>query len=637
MKCALLFLLFCFSCGFAHAAGGDDSLALKALIKKGDDVAAQNPTEAHRLYAEVVRRCGNDAALRYYKADALYGESFLLFGEEKYQQSIDKCTEAADIFAALNRKEALAKCYNQIGLCWQYRNDYAQSLHFLFRALRISEDLKNIPLTGRIYTNIGLAYETLEDWENTIAYAQKSLHLKKQLRDTLGLARVYGNMANAYYYQKKDSPAVAFFRLARRQYKLLGDSTGMALTAHDLGNLLTEQKQYDSALYYLQSSLDFFGKRREDFLPNYCLALQGLGQAYLQKGNLKEATKLFRSCPTCETEIEDLAYRKALFTTHYAYYKKTGNTVAALKALEQMQAAGDSLSQQSKNFENQRVAIRYEFGRKAEEDSLKYQLKLAEGKKTTAEYRGRMYLLAALALLVASIAGFFYTRSKLNRKRELIARQQAQLSESKALRAQMNPHFIFNCLNTIDSFVLQNKQQDASRLIQRFSKLSRRVLEHTTENYITVQQELETLRIYLEIEQVRKAGQFRFEIDTEPDVLAYLIPPMLLQPFVENAVLHGMKGIPSGEGLIRIEAGKDENCAFFQITDNGIGRRKAMALKAAQPETHKSLSMEITLQRLESLHGHARHDEYIRFTDLEAPLQGTRVRITIPLSTNASC
>lgn len=627
-----LWLLCCFFV-FEKSHAANDSLAVKKIIEQADEAGYENPAASHRLFDEAKKLSDNEE-LRLYYAQALFLESFVFFREAKYREVIDHCTIAADIFTSFNRMISVAKCYNQIGLSWQYLNDYAQALHFLFRGLKIAESEKDLKLTGRFYTNIGLAYETLEDWENTLAYAQKSLEIKKQFKDTSGLAKVYNNIANAYYYQKKDSPAAVFFRLSRANYIFLQDSMGMAITAHDLGTLLTEQKQYDSALHYLQLSLVYLEQHKESSFVVHCLTLYALSYTHLQKGNIKEAKRFMNECSACETEIEDLALKKNLYATKYAYYKKIGNIPAAFKNLELMQSAGDSLFQQSKNFENQRIGIRYEFDQKAMQDSLNYQLRLAEQQKTTAEYRGRMYLLAVGALLVAGVAGFFYTRSNINRKRQLIAQQQTQLAEGKALRAQMNPHFIFNCLNTIDSFVLQDKQQDASRLIQRFSKLSRRILEHTSENYVTVQQELETLNIYLQIEQVRKNQQFSFTIDADPDTLKYLIPPMLLQPFVENAVLHGMKGMPEGKGFIGVKVAKDRKYAFFEIEDNGIGRRKAMELKRAQPETHKSLSMEITLQRLETLHGHKRQEEYIRFTDFEPPQQGTRVEIVIPLKTD---
>jgi LytS/YehU family sensor histidine kinase len=236
-----------------------------------------------------------------------------------------------------------------------------------------------------------------------------------------------------------------------------------------------------------------------------------------------------------------------------------------------------------------------------------------------------LFILVVIALLVYLL----HLRER-GIKRKASLRHQITEAEVKALRAQMNPHFIFNCLNTIDSYVLQNKQSEASLLIQRFSKLTRRILEHTSQSYITIQQEIETLNIYLQIEQMRKAGSFDFHLDADPEILKYLIPPMLIQPFVENAVLHGMRGLDGAKGFIQIKAHAEENCIRIIVEDNGIGRIRAMEIKRSQPETYRSISMEVTLGRLEALYSHNRHEEYLRFTDFEDGT-GTRVETLIPV------
>ncbi len=624
-----LLLLCCFFISVKSEAK-EDSLVVKMLIEQGDKLIDTDPAEARRIFDKAKKLSDNDE-LRLYYAQALFKESFLLLQETKYRGVIDYCSKAAEIFHVYGKKNEEARCYSRIGLVWQYLNDYEKSLNYLFRGLKIAEDLNDPKLKGAFYTNIGLAYETLEDWGNTLAYAQKSLEIKKQTSDTPGMARTYSNIANAYYYQKQNDAAAEYLRLALDVGRFAGDSATFSNTLLGLGNLYIDQSQYDSAHYYISAALAYYESHKEQLFANYCVTLMGFGYNQLKRNQLKDAGRILEKCMECEPEIEDFSYKKHLYRFRYEYYKKTGNITAALTNLELMYEASDSLSRQSKNFENQRIAIRYEFNRKAIQDSLKYQLNLAKQQKTTAEYRSRMYLLVVCVLLVAVIAFFFYTRSNINRKKRLIANQETQLAEAKALRAQMNPHFIFNCLNTIDSFVLQNRQEDASRLIQRFSKLSRRILEHTTHDFITIQQELETLDIYLQIEQLRKKNQFDFEIDAESDALSFLIPPMLLQPFVENAVIHGMKGITESAGFISVIVEKRENSISIVIEDNGIGRKKAMELKLKEGDTHQSLGMAVTLQRLETLYGHSGYEEYIRFTDFESPQNGTQVEIILPL------
>ena len=240
------------------------------------------------------------------------------------------------------------------------------------------------------------------------------------------------------------------------------------------------------------------------------------------------------------------------------------------------------------------------------------------------------FRLLAVTGLILTIAGIIRARFQAIRQKAAIRHQMLE-AEVKALRAQMNPHFIFNCMNTIDSYILQNKQLQASQLVQRFSKLTRRVLEHTSQAYITLADEMETLRIYLQIERMRQAEGFEFEINMADETTRLWVPPMLVQPFVENAVIHGIRNRQAPGGRITISSILEGSQIKITVQDNGIGRVRAMEIKAALPTTHQSISMELTLSRLEALHGHKKHNSYLIFTDLTAPETGTKVDIYVPV------
>ena len=240
------------------------------------------------------------------------------------------------------------------------------------------------------------------------------------------------------------------------------------------------------------------------------------------------------------------------------------------------------------------------------------------------------FKLLAAALVILVIAGIIRARFQAIRQKAAIRHQMLE-AEVKALRAQMNPHFIFNCMNTIDSYILQNKQLQASQLVQRFSKLTRRVLEHTSQAYISLADEMETLRIYLQIERMRQAETFEFEINLAAETAQLWVPPMLVQPFVENAVIHGMRNRQTPGGIISITSLLEGNQIKITVQDNGIGRARAFEIKAALPTAHQSLSMELTLSRLEALHDHKKHSSYLIFTDLTAPETGTKVDIYVPV------
>jgi tetratricopeptide (TPR) repeat protein len=177
--------------------------------------------------------------------------------------------------------------------------------------------------------------------------------------------------------------------------------------------------------------------------------------------------------------------------------------------------------------------------------------------------------------------------------------QQATELEMQALRAQMNPHFIFNCLSSINRFILKNEAESASDYLTKFSRLIRMVLNNSRKSAIILEDELEMLRLYLDLERLRFKNSFDYSITFHNnfDASSIYIPPLLLQPFAENAIWHGLMH-KEGQGWLEIAFGLENRILNCYITDNGIGRNNAEALKSKSAEKKKSMGMQITADRI---------------------------------------
>jgi ligand-binding sensor domain-containing protein len=212
--------------------------------------------------------------------------------------------------------------------------------------------------------------------------------------------------------------------------------------------------------------------------------------------------------------------------------------------------------------------------------------------------------------------------------------KQLAQAETKALRSQMNPHFIFNSLNSINSFVLDKKHELASDYLIKFSKLIRLILDNSRSETITIDKELETLKLYVSLESARFDNKFTcsYQVAEEVNVSSVMIPPMLLQPFVENAIWHGLMQ-KEGEGTIAISIKKqDEEFLSISITDDGIGREKAAELKS-KSATHNSHGLKVTSQRIEmmnKLNSTSAHVNVFDLHDEQGRATGTRVELIIP-------
>ncbi|WP_202552444.1 sensor histidine kinase [Ginsengibacter hankyongi] len=247
-------------------------------------------------------------------------------------------------------------------------------------------------------------------------------------------------------------------------------------------------------------------------------------------------------------------------------------------------------------------------------------------------------LLAAVIYLV--IRWWLSRKFKLQIERSEKEKQLAELNqkatelEMKALRAQMNPHFIFNSLNAINRFILQNNKAHASEFLTKFSRLVRLILQNSSFPLIPLEDEIEALALYLELEALRFDYHFDYQIkvDKDLDVAVIKIPPLIIQPYAENAIWHGLMHKESKGNLV-IELYDKGDLLYCKITDDGVGRKKAGELKSKQASTHKSMGMQTTAKRIEMMRGKTEGSAVI-IRDLVLPdgtPGGTEVTLKIPL------
>jgi LytS/YehU family sensor histidine kinase len=203
-------------------------------------------------------------------------------------------------------------------------------------------------------------------------------------------------------------------------------------------------------------------------------------------------------------------------------------------------------------------------------------------------------------IIIASfvIISIFRLRVR-NITRDAFMEHQLRESEMKALKAQMNPHFIYNALNSIQALVATGKNDESIHYIGSFSRLLRQVLNHSENNLIRLDEELETIRLFIQLETLRLDMKLKYEKIIPPDMVAEFekVPPLILQPFVENALWHGLSR-KEGEKAFKIEISRKDGWLYFDIKDNGIGREKAETWKNSSVDIHNSKGLNITLKRL---------------------------------------
>ncbi len=248
-----------------------------------------------------------------------------------------------------------------------------------------------------------------------------------------------------------------------------------------------------------------------------------------------------------------------------------------------------------------------------------------------------------IVAIVTSMAAYWlyrYRVDQVKKKQRLKSEYEKKLAnvEMSALLAQMNPHFLFNSLNSIDSYIIRNESKKASEYLNNFARLMRLILQNSRSNYINLKDELEALDLYMQMESLRFKNKFNYSIavDENVETSSIVIPPMLIQPYVENAIWHGLMHKTNGtEGLVKINISKNADDLLCVIEDNGIGRKKATELKEQKQKNHKrSMGMQITQDRIEIINKLYNMNASINIYDMEDELgnaKGTKVELIIPV------
>jgi hypothetical protein len=505
---------------------------------------------------------------------------------------------------------------------------------------------------------LGCIYGYKGDLEKGFELAQKGLAENEQKNDSLGIAyylRIFGDL----YQSMDDYPmALEYYHASTA----LGGKYDPYLSL-PIAAVHNAMQHYDSALYYHQITAvkDPAGPYVQIVLgeiylnqKKYHEALQVFTKValFLKKNNgRKDLLRVFpdmakvylaqRNYPASLYYAKNgLALAQATGARHYivngfkllaTIYEMMGDSKRSYPYLKQYMTLKDSLLNdqfKAKLFayrskvENEKKQTQIE--RLNREKQISQQLlKIQQQQLQQASLLKRILIGGILAFV---LLGFILFRNLIlkqrneklkNERMQAILRHKTVELEMQALRAQMNPHFIFNCLSSINRFILKNESEAASDYLTKFSRLIRMVLLNSKQTFISLQDELETLRLYLEMERLRFPNAFDYNISfvNEIDRESIFIPPLLLQPFAENAIWHGLMH-KQGQGHLDIELSLNGEILTCIITDNGIGRSKADSIKSKSTEKQKSMGLQITTERLALLNHDSSAKTFFTIQDL---------------------
>lgn len=423
------------------------------------------------------------------------------------------------------------------------------------------------------------------------------------------------NIASYYDNIKQPDSATAFLESFVKDSSLSIPDID-AVKYENLGVHLVRQNKLEEGLQYQLKAMALYRERGTADAES----LFNLGVAYRKLQRFAEATPYFDEALIKAKEDEDQNLITKIFDNQAKIY-------AAQQKFRQAYAALDSsFNSYSTEMDSSLVLktreLETQYSVKAKDEEIRSLATINTANQQISKLQRGIILALGIAFLLTIVLGILLVR-----RRKLAQKYQEASLEQRLLRSQMQPHFIFNTLSVLQSFIRNNERETAIKYLNQFARLVRISLDNARESFVPLTEEITALEHYLSLQAMRFEGLFDYHIEVYEDYEedAIYIPPMLLQPFVENAVLHGMKQL-SYKGMIHVNITKELHVLRCEIDDNGIGFQKM-----PQPQEKQSLSTTITQERLTMLSRQTRQPSSLTIIDKRnEQQQGTRVILNIP-------
>lgn len=558
-------------------ANGEVNLGNASIIL-GDYAQAKNHFEKAKSIFESLLKKEDDNKTFIYGLARCYSCLGVIYSQEgNYYASLDNYQNGLKLYQKINQKSSISKSYNNIGIVYKSRSNNTKALEYFKKALKIQEEIgeQTMPVT---LTNIGVIYFEDNKLPQAYSYYSRAEKLFKTIENTRGSALLQNYWGDYYTKIKAQDKAEAHYKQSLEMYECMQNKFGASLSLYNLGTLYFEQSKYNLAMPLATKSLD------------YAKEIGILDQIY-------HSEKLV-------SDIYNVQNQPALSLEHYKNY------IIARDSLNTMES--------SKKFDRAEMDFEYQ----------KKEALFQEKNK-----REHLLLIFSIIGTLLVIGLIFLLINRYQVKKRLTLQKEVAEYEQKALHLQMNPHFVFNCLGSISSFIVQNGTDSALKYLSKFSKLMRLTLEYSKDALIPIDKEIESLQNYLELEQLRFHDKFEFKIESHESIEFNMgLPPLLIQPFVENAILHGL--VPKeGAGMIIVDFDVQNSQLICTISDNGIGITKSAAIKENSMKAHKSMALEITKKRLEIMEATISKSAQIEIKEMEEnnEVVGTKVTLRLPI------
>lgn len=604
-----IFLLY-FTFGYSQVSGdiGIDSLLAKAqtFYKTNQDSAYYYSNLAH-LKAIALKDTSKIASAITYKT------TYMLSLKE-YDKALALLQYNLDYKHLITKKD-LGVTYNNLGALYALREERDLALINYLNAIDVFTEIGDHSFLARNYLNAGVIYENEGMLKLADYFYDKSLYHSKRSKNK-AVNDLHENVERESPTDFETKQQISLEAL--KSIKNPEESRLAAVIYHDLSKNYIENKRYEDAIKSAKKAIEI--KNLIGYRQNLDFSYFILGKSQVRLNRNDEGIKNLEKAISLSEKrsLKQLMYEMVILA-----YKNKRDFKAALAYTERLNTIKDSIAMFQENERIAEITAQFETEKQAQE----IEILAADNKVKQAQLSNQKNILIASGLgVVLLLVSLFFAYKNHKTKRNL---QFSELTQ-KLLQMQLNPHFLFNALNGIQYFIKKNDVKKSTKYISNFSGLMRNILENSVEKFISIQEDYDTIKDFLELQQLVNNNSFTYEIhvDDTLDCDNMCIPPMFTQPFVENAIIHGVSNVSHGKIIVRYKL--VNTTIIVEIIDNGKG---IASHKNNANSLHKSMGTSITKQRMDNLLKMERYPIELEVIseNLTNEMQGTKIVLTFPV------
>jgi tetratricopeptide (TPR) repeat protein len=545
------------------------------------------------------------------------------------EKAVEVYREIIEFAERIGRKDLVMLQNANVGQTLAGMGQYSDGLKLLMESLNYFEEIENSRQILAILSNIGFIHGNLGNKKETIQAYQRALNLVNSEIDFYAFVQLKKSAGQAFLQFGLRDSAIQEISTLINDYRQMGDSIGVAKIYHIIGDFYKEDKVYQKAVEQYQLARKILGNNQSIEFESHLLL--SLGEAYFHKYEIQNAYKIFHKAEILALESAQIPTLLKVYDYLHQIYIQKNDYKRALHYYKLKNEISDSLDFANQKSQIDSLLFAHQVASKDFEiNQLQLDKQLIDLALLKKQSETKMVILVGLLLLLIGVSitfSVFQKRKNKHQKREL------ELN-LRVLRSQMNPHFIFNALSSIHSFILSKNVKDSGEYLIKYAKLMRLFLTNSRNDFSDLASEIEILKHYCDLEQARLKNSFDYKIqyDENIDLQNITIPSLIIQPFVENSIWHGISGLKDKRGLVEIIFEVKNNLIEISIQDNGLGRQTLQSVpQNTIMDKKESFGVHLIKDRLKFISEKFKSQTSLIFIDLE---EGLLVKLSVPFQSD---